>query len=618
MTENLDVITLTGLSAVGHHGVFDFERNGSQVFTADISLHLDTRKAAATDDVQYTVDYSVISNRAIEILSGTPVCLIETLAERLADMALQSPLVKSVDVTVHKPMAPVGHVITDVALTIHRDRDAQRVAALEKAPVEDAAEVEVPAESGPTPAEIPVLSVDADEPESDEAGEEKTAREVILGLGSNLGDGPRILSTAVAALMEVWGLEIDDVSPLVTSRPVLAPGQAPQPNYVNAVVSAHTVLSPHELLAATSSIEDQLGRKRGEKWAARTADIDIITVEGVELADPDLQLPHPRAHERAFVLYPWYMLDQDAVLTPGGPVAELLENAPDQDGILDVVEDWLVEPGQVDVEEKDTYGSGRTDTDATKGASPAGRSPAPAEPTDADAEDVPSDTGQVQVTIRGNEVRLSSLGGDAVFQRLLDAELVARREGASAAADKPSSAALKKSAPQSRKVPGAGTPGLKSAKPTKSANPPTQAKAPEPAQAAESTVASKPVPAATPEPPKASVPANFGRSTPSGSAFPTSPPSAPTPVSAESASDVSTPATISPRRARDTQRPQPAGQPVALPDWRFATEPQSVRIVDTAAPANEDPAEASGGNHRRVVRPTPTGLHVVPPPAADR
>jgi dihydroneopterin aldolase len=117
-----DRITLTGLSATGYHGVFDSERRDGQTFIADVTVELDTRAAAQTDSVEQTVDYSQIASRVVAHLEGTPVNLIETLAENIATDILGTYLVTAAEVTVHKPQAPLEAVFADVSVSIRRER----------------------------------------------------------------------------------------------------------------------------------------------------------------------------------------------------------------------------------------------------------------------------------------------------------------------------------------------------------------------------------------------------------------------------------------------------------------------------------------------------------------
>lgn len=119
---DVDEITLTGLTVFGRHGVFDFEREAGQLFRVDVVLRLDTRPAAASDDVTDTVHYGELAEQLSAVIAGEPVALIETLAARLADVALADPRVRSTSVTVHKPQAPIAQTFTDVSVTVHRER----------------------------------------------------------------------------------------------------------------------------------------------------------------------------------------------------------------------------------------------------------------------------------------------------------------------------------------------------------------------------------------------------------------------------------------------------------------------------------------------------------------
>jgi dihydropteroate synthase len=120
--EGTGTITLTGLTARGHHGVYDFERAGGQDFVVDVTLELDLAVPARTDDVSDTVHYGELADRLVGIVTGEPVNLIETLAGRLLDACLAAPLVRAATVTVHKPQAPIAHPFADVAVTVRGSR----------------------------------------------------------------------------------------------------------------------------------------------------------------------------------------------------------------------------------------------------------------------------------------------------------------------------------------------------------------------------------------------------------------------------------------------------------------------------------------------------------------
>ncbi len=117
-----DRISLLGLRAFGRHGVLDAERQEGQEFIVDAVLSLDTSAAAAADRLALTVDYGSLADRLAAVVSGEPVDLIETLASRLAAVCLADELVREVEITVHKPHAPVAQPVRDVTVTISRSR----------------------------------------------------------------------------------------------------------------------------------------------------------------------------------------------------------------------------------------------------------------------------------------------------------------------------------------------------------------------------------------------------------------------------------------------------------------------------------------------------------------
>jgi dihydroneopterin aldolase / 2-amino-4-hydroxy-6-hydroxymethyldihydropteridine diphosphokinase len=267
-----DRITLRGLRARGRHGVLPAERADGQDFVADVVLWLDTRRAAAADDLSLTADYAVIAARLTEIISGEPVALIETLAQRLAAACLADDRVSQVEITVHKPDAPVGVPLDDVSVTILRDRRDR-------------------------------------------------SRPVVLALGSNLGDRMANLQTGIDVLSSGQGIEPVAVSRVFETSPVGGPDQ---PDYLNAVLLAASALAAAAILDRCHAAEQAAGRARTVRWGPRTLDVDIIACGDEVSADPALTLPHPRAHERAFVLAPWHDVDPDARLPGHGRVADLL------------------------------------------------------------------------------------------------------------------------------------------------------------------------------------------------------------------------------------------------------------------------------------------------------
>jgi dihydroneopterin aldolase/2-amino-4-hydroxy-6-hydroxymethyldihydropteridine diphosphokinase len=161
---------------------------------------------------------------------------------------------------------------------------------------------------------------------------------VVLALGANLGDPVTGLTRAVEALAGTPGLEVTAVSPLVRTEPVGGPDQ---PAYLNAVLLARTVLTPQSVLAVAHHVEQGAGRERVVRWGPRTLDVDLIQYgeppDTAHSEDPELTLPHPRAHERAFVLAPWAQADPsgELVLADGSHarVTDLAETAADRAGL---------------------------------------------------------------------------------------------------------------------------------------------------------------------------------------------------------------------------------------------------------------------------------------------
>jgi dihydroneopterin aldolase/2-amino-4-hydroxy-6-hydroxymethyldihydropteridine diphosphokinase len=263
---SLDQIALSGLKVFGHHGVLPAERRDGQEFIIDAALAVDTSAAAATDDLSRTVDYSGLADQLARIVSGEPVALIETLAGRLAVACLAQPAVLAAHITVHKPHAPVAQQVQDVTVRISRSR-------------------------------------------------------VVLALGSNLGDRLANLQAGLDELAAGPGLDQLAISPVYQTAPVGGPAQD---DYLNAVLVAQTALPARVVLDRARAAEAALGRTRTQRWGPRTLDVDVI-VSGAQISgDPELTLPHPRAHERAFVLAPWLDVQPGAQLPGRGLVADLL------------------------------------------------------------------------------------------------------------------------------------------------------------------------------------------------------------------------------------------------------------------------------------------------------
>ena len=289
MSDRLDVVELRGLRARGRHGVLPAERELGQVFGVDVAMHLDTRPAAASDDLADAVDYGAVARVVHAVVAGEPVDLLETLAARVAGAVLADHRVRAVDVAVHKPSAPVTVPFDDVVVRVHRTSPWRRA---------------------------------------------------VLSLGSNVGEGAETLASAVRALGADPGLRVVAVSPMYRTAPV---GGVEQDDYLNVAVVVVTVLHPAALLALAHRVEADHGRDRSRevRWGPRTLDVDVLTVDGVTSGGTTGDgpaggastgagpvLPHPRAHERAFVLLPWAAVAPDDVLHGHGRVGDLAAALP--------------------------------------------------------------------------------------------------------------------------------------------------------------------------------------------------------------------------------------------------------------------------------------------------
>ena len=145
----------------------------------------------------------------------------------------------------------------------------------------------------------------------------------VIALGANIGNPKEQMDIAVALLKE--SLEVSAISSYFTTAPV---GGPEQPDYLNAVAIAESELPAADLLALLHGIEKTLGRERIEHWGPRTIDLDLIQYGSLLSHADELLLPHPRAHERRFVLEPWFEIEPDALLLTHGKISDLLAQLP--------------------------------------------------------------------------------------------------------------------------------------------------------------------------------------------------------------------------------------------------------------------------------------------------
>jgi 2-amino-4-hydroxy-6-hydroxymethyldihydropteridine diphosphokinase len=145
----------------------------------------------------------------------------------------------------------------------------------------------------------------------------------VIALGANIGDPKAQMDLAVAMLRQAT--EVISVSEYFSTKPV---SDIEQPDYLNAVCIVESELPAMDLLSLLHGIEKALGRQRLEKWGPRTIDLDLIQYGSLLSSADELKLPHPRAHERRFVLEPWISIDPEAILLTHGKISELLVQLP--------------------------------------------------------------------------------------------------------------------------------------------------------------------------------------------------------------------------------------------------------------------------------------------------
>lgn len=244
-----DRIELRGLRALGHHGALPGEQDRAQPFEIDLEIEVDTSRAGETDALADTVDYGTLAAAATRVVTDERWNLLERIAHRVAEEVLAADArAGGVTVTVRKLRPPVPLDLAAAGVRVSRSRAPRRA---------------------------------------------------FLGLGANLGDRAQALRDAVAGLPDVVA-----VSPVYETEPVGGP--AGQPPYLNLVVELATDRSPRQLLEVARRLEAAAGRDRSReaRFGPRPLDVDVLWVDGVQLDEPDLVVPHPRLFERKFVLAP--------------------------------------------------------------------------------------------------------------------------------------------------------------------------------------------------------------------------------------------------------------------------------------------------------------------------
>ncbi len=245
----MDIIRIENLEVFANHGVFEEEVNLGQKFLVSVGLFFDASSAGRTDDLNRSVNYAEVCSDITGWMKTNRCRLIETVAERLASKLLHDrPIVRSVEVTVKKPWAPIGLPLECVSITIERGWHT-----------------------------------------------------AYLSIGSNIGDKRKYLLDGIACLKDHDDIRVLDVSEFCETKPY---GGVEQDDFLNGAVKLETLLSPPRLLEVLHEAENIAGRERGVHWGPRTLDMDILLYDDLVMSEKDLTIPHCDMENRDFVLRP--------------------------------------------------------------------------------------------------------------------------------------------------------------------------------------------------------------------------------------------------------------------------------------------------------------------------
>jgi len=246
--EDLDKIIIKDLEVFAHHGVLEGEREVGQKFLISLEVFVNRFNEEQNDELEHTVNYVDICSFVEHIFTEHKYNLIETCAVKLSEsILLKFPSIRRVDVVVKKPWAPIGKPLDYAAVEVSR-----------------------------------------------------CWHNAFLSVGSNLGDKEKNIREAIEMLNDNT-TRVKKVSGLITTKPV---GYLDQDDFLNGCIEVVTLKSPHELLKQIQSIEANLKRERKIRWGPRTIDLDIVLYDQEIVFSDDLVIPHPRMHERLFVLEP--------------------------------------------------------------------------------------------------------------------------------------------------------------------------------------------------------------------------------------------------------------------------------------------------------------------------
>jgi dihydroneopterin aldolase/2-amino-4-hydroxy-6-hydroxymethyldihydropteridine diphosphokinase len=250
----MDRVLIDDLRVLTIIGALPHEREAAQPIRIDLSIGLDLRNAGRSDELADTVHYGLVCDRVADLCRGSKDILLERLAAKVADVVLEFDLVEAVDVRLTKLRPPIAEQVQSTSVAITRTR----------------------AEAAAPPLE---------------------SHEVIVALGSNLGDREGYLRFAVGELGDVTAM-----SQVFETEPIGGPGG--QDAFLNMVVKVQTALDPYAFIRRCQRIEAGALRQRVVHWGPRTLDVDVLFYDDVRIESERLTLPHPRINERRFVLTP--------------------------------------------------------------------------------------------------------------------------------------------------------------------------------------------------------------------------------------------------------------------------------------------------------------------------